>query len=81
MEKRTCLSCNQLIEVKETENKGEFKFPTHYRVRTFRDYEDGDDDYDRGVHMRNIVDILCEGSGKISLNRPPENSFFSGHGG
>ncbi len=76
MEKRTCPYCSKQIDVQQTENKTELKFVMHTRWKPHSEEES-----EERVHLRNIVDTLCEGSGRMSNNFPLKNSFFSGHGG
>ena len=63
MEKRKCPDCRKEVEVEETEIKGKFKFLKHWRYKTHASEE-----FEENVHLRNITDEVCPGSGKIEQN-------------
>ncbi|MDQ5954906.1 MAG: hypothetical protein QG583_834 [Patescibacteria group bacterium] len=59
-----CPKCRKEICIEETKNKGEFVFSSHLRMKP--NTENEEDGISENVHLRNIVDIPCEGSGKNS---------------
>ncbi len=60
MKKSICPECGEEISVQETEIQGNFKLVSHTRVAP-RELDDSEE----GVHLRNVRDIPCNGSGKV----------------